>query len=57
MIIHYVKGSLDRYLVFDKSKTTTHDVAGFVNSDYGGDLDRRPSTSGYIFTLCAGAIS
>jgi len=50
-----VKGSIDRCLVFDKSKTTTSNVTGFVDSDYGGDLDRRHSTSGYIFTLCAGA--
>jgi len=43
--------------VFDKSKTATYNVAGFVNSYYGVDLDHRCSTSGYIFTLCVGAIS
>jgi len=56
-IIHYVKGSLNMCLLFDKSKTTAYDVVGFVNSDYSGDLDHRHSTSGYIFTLCVGAIS
>ena len=56
-ILHYVKGSLDRCLVFDKSKTAIYDVASFVDSDYGGNLDRRHSISGYIFTLCTSVIS
>ena len=38
-IIRYVKGSFDRCLVFNKSKTATYDVTGFDDSDYGGDLD------------------
>ena len=54
-IFRYLKGTSDIGLVFDK--TTTNDVVGFVDSDYGGDLDRRRSLSGYIFTLCNGAIS
>ena len=48
---------LDRCLLFDQSKTAAYDVAGFVDFDYGGDLDHRRSTSSHIFTLCAGAIS
>jgi len=36
-----VKGSLDRCLVFNKSKNATYDVTGFVDFDYGGDLDLR----------------
>ena len=54
-IFGYLKGTSDIGLVFDK--TTTNDVVGFVDSDYGGDLNRRRSLSGYIFTLCNGAIS
>ena len=56
-VLRYVKGSLDRCLVFDKSKTATYDVVGFVDSNYDGDLDCRRSTLGYIFTRCACAIS
>jgi len=52
-----VKGSLNRCLVFDKYNTITYNVAGYIDSDYGGDLDSRRSTSGYVFTLRAGAIS
>ena len=43
--------------MFDKSKTATYDVVGFVDSDYGGDFDRRHSISDYIFTLCVSAMS
>lgn len=56
-IFRYLKGSSDLGLVFDRSKATSHDVVGFVDSDYGGDLDRRRSLSGYIFNLCSSAIS
>jgi len=56
-ILHYVNGSLDRCLVFDKHKTTTYNIAGFVDCDYGGYLDCKRSTSCYIFTMCVGAIS
>ena len=32
-------------------------VCGFVDLDFVGDLDKRMSTSGYVFTLAGGAIS
>jgi len=56
-ILRYVKGSIDRGLVFDGNKAATWDVAGFVDFDYAGDLDRRRFISAYIFTMCIGAIS
>ena len=31
-----MNGSLDKCLVFDRSKSITFDVVGYVNSDYGG---------------------
>ena len=31
-------------------------VAGFVDSGYIGDLDKRRSTSGYVFTLATGPV-
>jgi hypothetical protein len=33
------------------------DIHGFVDADWAGDLDRRRSTSGYMFNLFGGAIS
>lgn len=56
-IFRYLKGTSHLGLVFDRSMATTDKVVGYVDSDYGGDLDRRRSLSGYIFTLCNGAIS
>ena len=32
-------------------------VKGYTDSDYAGDLDKRRSTSGYVFTLVGGAVS
>ena len=56
-ILRYVKGTIKRGLVFDRNKAATYDVLGFVDSNYAGDLDRRRSIYGYIFTMCTGAIS
>ncbi|CAL0327637.1 unnamed protein product [Lupinus luteus] len=56
-IFRYLKGTSGIGLVFDRNKATTDDVVGYVDSDYGGDIDRRRSLSGYIFTLCNSAIS
>jgi len=56
-ILHYVKGTVNKGLVFDRNKAGTYDVTSFVDSDYAGDLDRRRSISWYIFTMCTGAIS
>ena len=33
------------------------DIYGFVDADWAGDLDRRRSTSRYIFNLFRGAVS
>lgn len=49
-----MKGTIDFGFVFDRSKTSSYDV--YVDSDYGGDLDKRMSISGYIFTLSGSAI-
>ncbi|KAE9590891.1 putative RNA-directed DNA polymerase [Lupinus albus] len=56
-IFRYLKGTFGIGLVFDRSKATTDDVVGYVDSDYAGDNDRMRSLFGYIFTLCNSAIS
>jgi len=46
----YLKGTVDIGLVFDEDKVTRSNVIGYVDSNYAGDLDKRSSLSGYIFT-------
>ena len=48
---------LKKGLIFDRNKAATYDVTDLVDSDYAADLDRKRSISGYIFTMCTGAIS
>ena len=52
-----MKGTVKRGFAFDRNKADTYDVTRLVDSNYAGDLDRRRFISGYIFTMCAGAIS
>jgi hypothetical protein len=56
-ILRYLKGTTDFGLLFDKNSVKTNDVIGFVDSDYAGDLDKRRSISGYIFSLCGSAVN
>ncbi|MCO5558896.1 hypothetical protein L7F22_012486 [Adiantum nelumboides] len=56
-----VKGIM-RYLKHTKSMRICYgsqdlSVRGYTDSDYARDLDKRISTSGYVFTLVGGAIS
>ena len=44
-------------LVYDKSSNTGDSVTGYVDSDYAGDINKRRSLTGYIFTLSGSAIS
>ena len=53
-ILRYLSGTKDMCLCFGKSISG---VLGYTNSDYAGNFDNRRSTTGYIFTLCGGAIS
>jgi hypothetical protein len=47
-IFRYLNGSSNACLCFGKSGDGP---VGYVDSDYGGDLDRRISLSGYVFTV------
>jgi hypothetical protein len=53
-IFRYQRGSSSACLCFGKSGD---DLVGYVGSDYGGDLDRRRSLSGYVFTIGDCAVS
>jgi hypothetical protein len=49
-----LKGTIDARLVFKNGDGT---LTGYVDSDFGGDLDKMRSLTGYVFTLCECAIS
>ena len=53
-ILRYFSGTKDMCLCSGKSISG---VLGYTNSDYARNSDNRRSTTGYIFTLCGGAIS
>ena len=56
-ILRYLKGTSDHGLLFGKVNGATCEVAGFVDSDFAGDLDRRISITGFVFTMCGGVVS
>eukprot|EP00253_Pinus_taeda_P024271 PITA_24271 len=47
-VLRYLRGTSDRCIVFSGSEGS---VCGYVDADYAGDLDKRRSTTGYVFTL------
>jgi hypothetical protein len=53
-VLRYLRGTSDYYITYNNGCEL---VYGYVDSDFAGDLDKRRSTSGYVFTLEAGAIS
>ena len=56
-ILWYLQGTIDVCLVYDRNHNTNGSIIDYVDSDYAGDLDKRRSMIGYIFTLSRCAIS
>ena len=54
-ILRYILGTVDLGLKFEKNEDSL--VTGYVDSDYAGDLDKRRSTTGYVFTMAGGPVS
>ncbi|KAI3780212.1 hypothetical protein L2E82_10183 [Cichorium intybus] len=53
-ILRYLRGTSSMCLRYGQSNTG---VVGYVDSDFGKDLDKRRSITGYVFTLNGCAIS
>src|SRR5206468_3649145 len=53
-VLRYLKGTVDTGLCFGGD---TCQVSGYVDSDYAGDLDRRRSTTGYVFRVHGAPVS
>ncbi len=56
-ILRYILKTVDVGLLFEQDTTLGKGVIGYVDSDYAGDLDKRRSTTSYVFTLAGGPIS
>ncbi|CAM6082590.1 unnamed protein product [Calypogeia fissa] len=56
-ILRYLQGTSKVGLLFDAQSNNAMSLVGYVDSDYGGDLDNRKSTSRYTFTLAGGCVS
>ena len=48
MCVSYLRGTSDYCVTFNNNSDY---ACGFVDSNFAGDLDKRSSTSGYVFTL------
>ena len=55
-IFRYLRGTQTHGLLYSKSDSDKRCV-GFSDADWGGDLDDRKSTSGYVFRIGGTAIS
>ncbi|XP_031261582.1 secreted RxLR effector protein 161-like [Pistacia vera] len=56
-VLRYLCGTSGLALCYGGMATRDElDVIGFVDADWGGDLDSRRSTSGYLFTLFGASI-
>ena len=56
-ILRYIQGTVDIGLKFEKDRNVGKHLVGYVDSDYAGDLDKRRSTTGYVFTIAGGPVS
>lgn len=56
-ILRYLKGTSDVGLLFEKQGAIDQLCVYYVDSDYAGDLDKRWSTTGYVFTIAGGLVS
>jgi hypothetical protein len=54
-IFRYLQGTLQMKLQFNA--TPSKEVFGYCDADWGGDLEDRRSTTGFVFIMGGGAIS
>ena len=56
-VLRCIKGTIDVSLVFEKDSTGKQECVRYIDSDYARDLDKRQSTTGYVFTLSQVTVS
>ena len=55
--LRYLKGTSESGILFGRNDGVTSKIIGYVDSDFASDLDKRRPTTGFMFTLCGGAVS
>jgi hypothetical protein len=53
-VLQYLRGTNNYCVTYNGCNDL---VCGYVDSDFAGDLDKRRTTSGYVFTLARGPVS
>ena len=53
-VFHYLRGIGNYYIAYN---SCSNSKCGYVCSNFASDLDKKRSTSGYVFTLVGGEIS
>ena len=56
-MLRYLKGTAGLGIVYGRVDKSYDQIQGYVDSDFAGDLDKRRSITGYVYTLCGGAVS
>ena len=54
-ILRYLTGTINYGLLFTETKSK--ECTGYSDADWGGDVDDRKSTSGYLFKMCGASVS
>ncbi|XP_039137309.1 secreted RxLR effector protein 161-like [Dioscorea cayenensis subsp. rotundata] len=54
-ILHYLSGTINMGIRYDHVEN--FQLQGFVDSDWGGSVDDRRSTTGWVFNLGSGAVA
>ncbi|KAH9648407.1 hypothetical protein KPL70_025572 [Citrus sinensis] len=56
-MLRYLNGTDGHDIVYGRVDKNSDQVQGYVDSDFAGDLDKRRSITGYVYTLFGGAVS
>ena len=56
-ILRYILNTIEVGLMFEQDMQNGQCLVGYCDSDYAGDLDKRRSTTGYVFTLAKAPVS
>ena len=56
-VLRYLAGTRTMGICYTGQPHGSHVIEAFADADFGGDLDTRRSTTGYLFTVNGGAVS